>query len=147
MRKWLYKIKQASSGQFATRYLQFIGLVVVLIVGVGMWRTEQHANCQAGYNEINNIRSRAINDAITQERDSERRADAAQVAADEALHAILKAALLGESAEERRRLAEAYDRALAIELSAFLQQEQERHEADEARRNNPIPPPPSELCS
>jgi hypothetical protein len=117
---------------------------LIAVVAAGVWytsRVEAHLNCQAHYNEINNQRTRALTDAAAKERVADRAEDKAR--ADLFTHpALLKPTATRTPAEreEIRRLAVAWQHALTEE-------QKQQNAADVERREHPVPPPPSEVCS
>lgn len=116
--------------------------VIASIIATAIFAQQQSnfAECQAHYNEINNSRTRYLTDATTQEREAERRADNAETAIfTSPLILIPREERTPEETEVLIQLTREYQQAL-ITLAA------ERAEADTARKLNPVPPPPSQLC-
>lgn len=121
----------------------FIRAAVVALVVVSSFafaRIGDLSRCVATYNNANNARSVALTEATEDERAAERKADDAQAAL------FLSPVVSKPSAErtpaetaELARLFHAYQVALS-------DQRKERADADDARRNHPIPDPPSQVC-
>lgn len=120
-----------------------IRLVVVasIVVSSLAWlQTHELARCVADYNNANNARSVALTDAAENERDAERTADNAQAA-------LFVSPILNKPADQRTpaEKAEVVRLFRAYQL-ALTEQSKERASADGARRDHPIPPPPSAVC-
>jgi uncharacterized protein (DUF1501 family) len=103
-------------------------------------RFRSYVECQARYNEINNVRTRALVDATDQERHAER-------AADDAERRLFTDPATTTPAGERSPA----DQARLLDLfrayqAALSQLALERAEADKARGDHPVPAPPSEVC-
>lgn len=116
-------------------------LILLFVLGAGYtYRVEGRLECQARYNETNNARSRALNEAAEKERQAER-AEKLTRAALFTHPAVLTPAADRTPAqrEEIRRLAVAWQRALTEEQA-------QQAAADAERREHPVPPPPSEVC-
>lgn len=120
----------------------FVSMLLLLaFTGFTGYRAAAFARCQAHYNDVNNERTRILTDVGASERDAQR-------ARDDALDATLLDPSLLRPPDERtpaeqqrvRDLFLAYVRA-ADALRA------ERAKADAARAANPVPPPPSQICS
>lgn len=127
--------------------VRLFGLVMVALslVAVGLsarqtYVLQRHVACQAEYNEANNERTRALEEATSQERDATRIADDAE-------RALFTDPALSTPAADRTEadrlrlqgLFRAYQAAL-VDL------DRERVEADVARAEHPAPPPPSQTC-
>lgn len=126
-----------------------VGLVLSLVLTVGLtaclvflgWQVNSFAHCQAEYNTVNNQRTRALTEATAKEREADRRRS-------DALDAVfLDPALLKpndqRTAEDQTRI-----RRLFVEyLDAAKALRAERARADAARAANPVPPPPSTICT
>jgi hypothetical protein len=116
-------------------------LIALVVSAYSGEKARDFARCQATYNEINNERLRALTEISADERAAERRRDDAL---DDVLGdpSVLRPA--GErTAEDRQRM----QRLFAEYLDARLKLRAERVRADAARRANPVPPPPSAVCS
>lgn len=112
-----------------------LGMAVVSEVG-----RQSDAACQAEYNEINNERTRILTDVGAQERDAERRRD-------DALDRTFLDPSLLKSPDDRTPADRQHVQALFREyLAAAENLQTERAAADKARRENPVPPPPSQIC-
>lgn len=122
-------------------------VVVLGIVGSGVALAQAReasaqnrrlTECVAAYNNVNNQRSVALTKATDEERAAERKADDAQAA-------LFLSPALGKPKRtpveqaEVLRLFRAYQEALS-------DQRKERADADDARRDHPIPDPPSQVC-
>lgn len=118
-----------------------IGLVLsFLVTGVFAWRVQNLAACVARYNDANNERSRILTESAADERIAERRADDAQAA-------LFLAPAVSKPVDKRT----AKDRAEILRLfhayqSALSTQIRERAQADDARRDHPVPDPPKDVC-
>ena len=127
-----------------------IRLIVVLSVvgsGAALMQNRETADrnrdlteCVAAYNNANNLRSEILTRAADEERVAERRAD-------DAMAALILSPLVSKPAAQRTPT----ERAEVLRLfrswqSALSDQSTERAAADDARRINPIPDPPSEVC-
>lgn len=128
----------------------FVRTVVVLSVVVSgvAWKQGRETSaqnrrlteCVATYNNANNARSVALTEATNDERTAERKADDAQAAL--FLSPVVSKPSGQRTPAERselQRLFRAYQDALS-------DQRKERADADDARRDHPIPDPPSEVC-
>lgn len=121
----------------------FVRGIVVLSVAVGglAWlQTRNLAQCVATYANVNNARSVALTEAADQERKAERAADDAQAA-------LFLSPILTKPAAQQTEL----ERAEVLRLfrayqAALTAQTEERRQADDARREHPIPDPPREVC-
>lgn len=119
----------------------FIRVVVVLSLPLGgyaLYQGQELARCVANYNDVNNQRTKALAEATDSERAANRKADDAQAAL------FLSPAVSNPNRtpaqqEEVLRLFRAYQQALT-------QQRTGRADADDARRDHPIPDPPSQVC-
>lgn len=124
-----------------------LGIVVLLasLFALGMsaysgLRSFEYARCQGQYNEINNERTRALTIAAEQERTAQRRADDAE-------RALFTDPAVSKPAAERTAAERQKIEQLFRDYQAALTTlERERGEADKARAENPVPPPPSETC-
>jgi hypothetical protein len=115
-------------------------IVALLLAALSGCQTQSYARCQAHYNDVNNIRTRALTDVADQERAAER-------AADDAERALFTDPAAGKPVNERTpgdqtRLAELFK----AYQDALVTLDRERREADDARKRHPVPPPPSETC-
>ncbi|HEY9411108.1 MAG TPA: hypothetical protein VIP77_16130 [Jiangellaceae bacterium] len=113
-----------------------------LLAVVQAYRTTQaqrsFVRCQATYNEVNNERTRALAEATERERHADRRVQEANAAL-----------WLNPNLATRKPGEPINPSVLAAfrELQAALQNWQTvTAEADEERRDHPVPPAPSELC-
>lgn len=120
------------------------GLVRVIVVlsvagsGFAVYQNRELTRCVAAYNNANNARSVAIISATDEERTAERKVDDAQ--AELFLSPIVsKPNRTPAEREQLQLLLRAYQ-------SALIDQRKERATADDARRDHPIPNPPSALC-
>jgi hypothetical protein len=124
------------------RLITAVSLIAVVAAGVWYTRTvETRLECQARYNEVNNQRTRILTEVSDRERASSRRVVDAQAAVSRHPAAFIPR---DERTPEQRREVEALARAWG---EASVQQQQDRIDADKARAENPVPPPPSEVCS
>lgn len=118
-----------------------IRAVVVLslaVGGVAFYQNRELTRCVANYNNANNARSVALVVATDQERTADRTADDAQSAL--FLSPVLnKPQPTPADRAELLRLFRAYQVALT-------EQRKERSAADDARRDHPVPDPPSAVC-
>lgn len=96
--------------------------------------------CVAAYNNANNARGVALTQAADEERTAERKADDAQAAL--FLSPVLSKPTGERTPAERAEILRLF-RAYQIALS---DQRKERADADGARRDHPIPDPPSQVC-
>jgi hypothetical protein len=122
-----------------------VALVVLSLVAVGQsWRTSSaqsdYVKCQAHYNEINNARTRILTEVSDRERASSRRVVDAQAAVFRHPAALIPRE---DRTPQQQREIDVLARAWG---AATIQQQQDRVDADAARAENPVPPPPSELC-
>lgn len=116
------------------------GIVVLSVLGSGfaVYQNRELTRCVASYNNANNARSVALVIATDDERTAERKADDAQTAL--FLSPVLnKPERTPADRDELQRLFRAYQMALT-------DQHKERAAADDARRDHPIPDPPSSVC-
>jgi len=98
------------------------------------------SRCQAEYNRVNNERTRALTEATAEERAAERRAIDLLFGA--LFDPSVRKPAPDRTAEDRERIA-----ALTAEiLKAAQRLKAERAQADQARREHPVPPPPSTVC-
>lgn len=122
-------------------------VVVLGLVGSGVALTQARetaaqnrhlTECVANYNNVNNQRSVALTEATNDERTAERKADDAQAA-------LFLSPVLSKPKRTPAEQAEVLRlfRAYQVALSA---QRKERADADDARRDHPIPDPPSQVC-
>jgi hypothetical protein len=120
-----------------------VRVIVVLSVagsGFALYQNRELTKCVASYNNTNNARSVALTAATDQERAATRKADDAQAS-------LFLSPILNKPTEKRtpadrteiQRLFRAYQLALT-------EQSKERATADDARRDHPIPDPPSAVC-
>jgi len=126
----------------------FVRSVVVLsVVGSGIAiaqareasaQNRRLTECVANYNNVNNQRSVALIGATGDERAAERKADDAQAALFLS-PAVSKPKRTPAEQAEVLRLFRAYQKALAVQRT-------ERADADDARRDHPVPDPPSQVC-
>lgn len=103
-------------------------------------RTEELARCIAAYNNAMNARSDALGKAADDERRAERKADDAQAAM------FLSPALTKPADKITPADRTEFIRRFREFQNALAEQKRERTAADDARRNHPIPDPPSEVC-
>ena len=94
--------------------------------------------CVAAYNNANNARSKALTDATDDER-------AAQRKADDAAAALFLSPVLNKRDRTPAEQAELLRLFRAYQI-ALSDQRKERADADDARRDHPIPDPPSQVC-
>lgn len=135
--RWL---RHLMSSRVADWFVKIAVIMSVFLSGYSAWQGQKLTSCVAEYNNVNNVRSKILTAANEQERAAESRADKAQAA-------LFLSPLLNTPTEKRTpaqraeilRLFRAYQSALA-------EQEKERAQADDARRDHPIPDPPSEVC-
>lgn len=122
-------------------WILLVASMGALVVGVASEISRQSgARCQAQYNEINNERTRILTDVGAQERAAQRRRD-------DALDRTFLDPSLLKPADQRTAADRAHVQELFREYLAAAQQLQvERAEADKARAENPVPPPPSQTC-
>lgn len=119
----------------------FIRVVVVLSLpaaGFAVAQNRELSQCVAEYNNANNDRSKAIGEANDIERAADRIADDAQAA-------LFLSPILNKPAPTPADRAELQKLFRAYQL-ALVGQAKERAAADDARREHPIPPPPSAVC-
>lgn len=131
----------------SVRSVRLIGLALLVVSLLAVLQSclatraqQDFVECQARYNDINNARTRILTATADQERASSRRAD-------DALAALFghPAALTSDADRSPKQRAEI--EALArIWVQAVIDQKKDRDDADKARADNPVPPPPSELC-
>lgn len=118
-----------------------IRITVILsipIAGYAVYQNQELTRCVATYNNANNQRSVALTAATDDERNAERKADDAQAALFLS-PALSKPDRTAADQAEIVRLFRAYQEALS-------DQRKERVDADDARRDHPIPDPPSQVC-
>jgi septal ring-binding cell division protein DamX len=129
-------------------------LVVASVIGFGIaWgqardasteareATEQNrrlTECVAAYNDVNNQRTVAIAQATDDERTAQRKTD-------DAAAALFLSPSLGNPQRSPLEQAELV-RLLRLYQAALANQRKERADADDARREHPIPDPPSQVC-
>lgn len=115
-------------------------LLALALSAYSGWRSYAYTQCQAGYNEVNNERTRALSEAADQERAAQRRTDDAE-------RALFTDPALSKAAAERTPAEQARIQGLFREYqNALTALEQERAEADKARKDHPVPAPPSKTC-
>lgn len=124
-----------------------IGVLLVFAAGVAVWqsyattaRFREYVECQGAYNDINNTRSRALVEAADQERHAERQADDAERLL--FTDPVVTKPTGERTPAERARLLELFRRY----QEALQRLDVERIEADRARGDHPVPPPPSQTC-
>jgi hypothetical protein len=116
-------------------------LILLFVLGAGYtYRVEGRLECQARYNEANNNRARILTEVTDQERGSTRRADDAEAAVFRHPAAFIPRE---DRTPQQQREIDALAHAWG---AATIQRQQDRAEADKARAEHPVPPPPSELC-
>lgn len=115
-------------------------LLALVLSAYSGWRSYEYAQCQGRYNEINNVRTRALAVAAEQERNAQRRTDDAERAL--FTHPALSKLSSERTPAEQAAIQELF-RAYQAALTAL---EQERAEADKARRDHPVPPSPQNTC-
>jgi uncharacterized protein HemX len=118
-----------------------IRVVVVLslaVGGVAFYQNRQLTKCVAAYNNTNNARTVALTNATNEERNAGRRADDAQAA-------LFLSPLVGKTDQTPAEHAEVLRLFRAYQV-ALTEQKTERATADDARRDHPIPDPPSAVC-
>lgn len=115
-------------------------LLALCMSAYSSWQSYEYARCQGHYNEINNARTKALSDAADQEREAEQRADNAQ-------RSLFTDPALSKSTSERTATEQARLAGLFKEYQDALNaQQQERADADKARRDHPVPPSPRRTC-
>jgi len=102
-------------------------------------RNRELSQCVAAYNNANNQRSVALTAATDEERKAERKADDAQAA-------LFLSPALGNAERTPAEQAEVLRLFRAYQV-ALSDQKKERADADDARREHPIPDPPSQVCN
>lgn len=118
-----------------------IRAAVVLSIGVGSYaayQVNELAQCVANYNDANNQRSVALIGATDDERAADRKTNDAQAA-------LFLSPSLGNPQRTPAEQAELV-RLLRAYQAALSDQRKERADADGARRDHPIPDPPSQVC-
>jgi len=137
VRRSLQKILASSAVDIIIRVTVVLSLAVG---GVAFYQNRELTKCVAAYANVNNARSVALTSAAEQERTAERMADDAQAAL--FLSPILTKPTAQQTVAEQTevlRLFRAYQ-------TALTNQTKERATADDARRDHPIPDPPSAVC-
>lgn len=132
--------RRVMSSRAADGLVRVAVIVSVLVSGFSAWRWQDLTTCVARYNDISNQRAVILTKANEDERMAERTADTAQAAL--FLSPILSkpaAARTPAESAEIVRLFRAYQKALT-------EQATERIEADDARKEHPIPDPPEDVC-
>lgn len=128
------------SSRLADWFVKIAVIVSVALSGFSAWQGQKLTACVAEYNNVNNLRSKILTGAADQERAAESRADRAQAA-------LFTSPLAGKPPGTRTRTEQAeLIRLFRAYQSALAEQEKERAQADDARRDHPIPDPPSEVC-
>lgn len=124
-----------------------VGVLLVLAALGAVWQSyattsqfRRYVECQAALNEVTNARTRALADAADQERHAER-------VADDAERLLFTDPVVSKPARERT----AAENARLMELFRAYQEslrklDLERIDADKARADHPVPPPPSTAC-
>lgn len=118
-----------------------IRITVVLSIGVSgyaVYQNQELTQCVANYNNANNARTVALTDAANEERMAGRKADDAQ-------SALFLSPLVGKPNQTPAEHMEVLRLFRAYQL-ALTEQSKERATADDARRDHPIPDPPSSVC-
>lgn len=122
-------------------------IVVLAVIGSGVALTQARdvseqnrrlTECVAAYNNANNQRSVALTKATDEERTAERKADDAQAA-------LFLSPIVSNPKRTPAERAELLRLLHAYQVALF-DQRKERADADDARRDHPIPDPPSEVC-
>jgi hypothetical protein len=123
------------------RLMYALSLIAVVVAGVVyINRMESHLNCQARYNDSINKRTRILTEASDRERASSRLVVDAQAAVFRHPAALVPRE---DRTPQQQREIDGLARAWG---EATILQQQDRIDADKARAENPVPPPPSELC-
>lgn len=134
------RIRKFLASALVDAVIRVVVVLSLLVGGVAFYQNRELTKCVATYNNTNNARSVALTAATDQERAATRRADDAQAA-------LFLSPVLNKPTEKRTpadqaeilRLFRAYQLALTA-------QSKERATADDARRDHPIPDPPSAVC-
>lgn len=134
------EFRRILSSRTADGIVRIAVIVSVLVSGFAAWQWQDLTACVARYNDVNNQRSVILTKATDDERAAERTADNAQ-------SALFLSPILNKAAAERTpaesaeilRLFRAYQKALTTQAN-------ERTEADNARKQHPIPDPPKDVC-
>jgi hypothetical protein len=118
-----------------------IGVVVSIpLGGFAVYQNQELTHCVASYNNANNQRSKALTEATDAERNAERKADDAQAA-------LFLSPVLSKPSADRSQVEQAEVlRLFRAYQDALSDQRKERADADDARRDHPIPDPPSQVC-
>lgn len=132
------RIKRLMSSAAADAVIRIAVVLSVPLGGFAAYQTANLTRCVATYNDANNKRSVALTEATNDERSAERKADDAQAALFLS-PVISKPQHTPAEQAEVLRLFRAYQDALSV-------QRKERADADDARRDHPIPDPPSQVC-
>jgi hypothetical protein len=116
-------------------------VVLSLVVGaVAFWQNRELTKCVAAYNNVNNARGVALTKAADDERNAERMADDAQAA-------LFLSPIVAKPPAERTVVEQTeLLRLLRAYQTALTNQTKERAQADDARRDHPIPDPPKQVC-
>lgn len=133
-------VKRFLASPLVDVFIRVVVVASVIISSLAWYQTRELTKCVAAYNNTNNDRSVALTKAADDERAAERDADNAQAA-------LFTSPILSKDTEDRTpaekaevlRLFRAYQAALTA-------QSNERAAADGARRDHPIPDPPSAVC-
>lgn len=134
------EFRRIMSSRTADRIVRIAVIVSVLVSGFSAWRWQDLTACVARYNDSNNQRSVILTQATDDERRAERTADDAQAA-------LFVSPILSKSVDERTPA----ERAQLLQLfrayqKALTEQANERTEADNARKQHPVPDPPKDVC-
>jgi len=123
-------------------------VVIVIALGIGVWNAwdvqrgqaaeEKRNDCQAAYNEATNRRSTLLQLYVDQERTLTRAAEAAEddLSLDPAINKEPR------TTAEQARISQKFATYQAARRQKIIGQTK----ADEARRANKLPPPPSVAC-
>lgn len=134
------EFRRIMSSRTADRIVRIAVIASVLISGFSAWRWQDLTACVARYNDVNNQRSVILTQATDDERRAERTADDAQAA-------LFVSPILSKPVDERTPA----ERAELLQLfrayqKALTEQANERTEADNARKQHPVPDPPKDVC-
>lgn len=131
-------IRRLLASPAADAVIRITVVLSIAVSGYAVYQNQELTRCVASYNNANNERSKALVDATDDERNAERKADDAQ--AELFLSPTLSTPNRTPAEQsELVRLFRAYQEALT-------DQRKERVDADGARRDHPIPDPPSQVC-
>lgn len=122
----------------AALFAAFVGLAGGAYAYTG--RVESHLECQARYNETNNVRSRALTEANDKERAADRAEDSARAAL------FTHPAILKPTAERTAAEREQMRQLVVLWQNALTEEQKQQAAADQERAEHPVPPPPSEVC-